>query len=185
MHRTHFRASALVLLLTLAAACRPATAPAPNPPPQPAAPAFRLSNAAPSIDALVDEFLTALAAQDWNALEGLRVTESEYREFILPGSVAPGVAPKNYPATPSQYYWNTMNTKSLYSLRSLLASHGGRHYQRTAIAYAKGTQEYAWYRAYKKLRLTLADEQGQEVELTTGSIAEVNGQYKFVSFVLG
>jgi len=146
-------------------------------------PAIRLSNAAPSIDTLVDQFLDALAAKDFNALEQLRVTETEYRTFILPGSVPPGEWPKEYPPTPSVYYWDIMNTKSMYSLRSLLGSYGGQHYRRKAVSFGKGTQDYAWYKAYKKVHVAVEDDQGQESEIDTGSIAEVDGQYKFISFL--
>jgi hypothetical protein len=180
--------SLLAALSVMASACRTTETAAAAPPVQTETskpPPLQLSNAAPSIDVLVDQFLHALEGKDFAALERLRVTQTEYLVFILPGSVEPGKPPQQYPPTPSAYYWGTMNTKSIYTLRSILAGYGGRHYTRKQIRFAKGTQEYAWYKAYKKLHLTLEDDQGQAVEIDTGSIAEVNGQFKFISFRAG
>ena len=55
----------------------------PTPPERPAH--FELENAAPSIEALLDRVLDALAKSDVQALQHLRVTEQEYRSFVLPG----------------------------------------------------------------------------------------------------
>jgi hypothetical protein len=187
MPRTRIATYSLIsAVLCGALACRNA------PPPQaPAAPASLppsapapLAHAAASVDALIDRFLAALATKDKAAIEQLRVSEAEYRDVILPGSVPPGQPPKIYPEPTSRYFWNLLNTKSQYSLNSVIAGAGGHTLLRKETRYQKGVQEYAWYRAYKHPELTLVDEQGQEIQLSTGSIAEVNGQYKFISFVL-
>jgi len=145
----------------------------------------RLANAAPTVDALLDEFLAALEGKDMQALERLRVSESEYRDIIMPGSVPPGHAPQVFPEKKSKFFWGMNNTKSIYWAGSLLESFGGHRYTRKEVEYTKGVQQYAWYTAYKRVRLTVVDEEGNEKDLRTGSIAEVNGQYKFVSFAGG
>jgi hypothetical protein len=52
-----------------------------------------------------------------------------------------------------------------------------------ALDYEDGTKTYASYTARKRLRLSLLDADGSEVQLATGSIAEIDGQYKFISFI--
>ena len=49
-----------------------------------------LENAEPSAEQLIDQFLGALARKDPDALRRLRVTETEYREILMPTSVPVG-----------------------------------------------------------------------------------------------
>jgi hypothetical protein len=145
--------------------------------------ALQLTDAAPSVDELVERFLSALAARDRLALERLRVSEREYLKIIFPGNVEPGARPQHMPADKARFFWDLMNTKSAYGAQHLLNQFGGQRYRVKEVAYAKGTRKYAGFTAYEQLRLTLEDEGGQERELRTGSIAEVHGSFKFVSFV--
>jgi hypothetical protein len=146
-------------------------------------PARKLQNSAPSIEVLVERFLAAIAAQDRQALHHLRVTEAEYLETILPGNVPKGQALRDWPADVKRFYWNLLNDKSAVYEAHLLTVFGGRRYRAKSMAYDKGTQEYATYNAYKQLRLELEDSEGTSMRLATGSIAEVNGKFKFISFV--
>src|SRR5689334_15143066 len=52
-------------------------------------PATQLQNTAPSMNALIARFLTALSAKDRKALQRLRVTDREYIDVIMPGSIEP------------------------------------------------------------------------------------------------
>ena len=143
----------------------------------------KLDHAAPSIETLIDQFLGALAAKDRAALHQLRVTESEYLETILPGTVAVGAEQRKWPEEVTKFYWAQMDDKSKFYEGFLLQKFGGRKYQLKSMQYEKGTQQYATYSAFKQLRLALEDGDGKPVELATGSIAEVDGQYKFISFI--
>ena len=143
----------------------------------------KLAGGAASLHALVDQFLAALADKDLKRLDQLSVSEAEYRDFILPTSVAPGQPLKVFPDQPSKYFWDVMNTKSHYWLSSIVAGYGGRKLTRKQIAYALGVQEYAGYRAYKKLVITVVNENGEEDRLHTGSVAEADRQYKFISYL--
>lgn len=145
--------------------------------------AGHLTGGAPSIDALVDQFLAALADKDVRRLDQLSVSEAEYRNFILPTSVAPGQPFKEFPDQPSKYFWDLVNSKSHYWLSNVVAGFGGHKLTRKNVAYAHGVQEYAGYRAYKKLVITVVNEDGQEVALHTGSVAEAGGEYKFISYL--
>jgi hypothetical protein len=77
----------------------------------------------------------------------------------------------------------TLNAKSFHYESKLLAEFGGHAYDVTGVEYADGTQAYATYTAYKQLRLTLRRDDGREMELETGSIAEIGGRFKFVSYI--
>ncbi len=155
-----------------------------TPPPELERPAhFALADAAPSVDALIDRFLDALQRKDVAALRRLRVTESEYRTFFLPGSVEPGKPPRVYDDDYSKYAWDMINTNSTYAANQIIANYGGHTLKVKERKFLKGEQAYAWYRAFKVLDLALEDEVGQERELTLGSIADVDGQFKFMGLL--
>ena len=141
---------------------------------------YALVDSAPSIETLLQRVLDALASNDARALRRLRVTEVEYREFIIPGSVKEGEQPTVLGVEDSTFYWQMLNTKSLYKEAALLKGFGGRTWTLKEVAYAKGHAQYAWYDAYRTTVLTVVDDKGEENELVLGSIAHVDGQYKFV-----
>jgi len=142
----------------------------------------RLKDASPSADALIGRFLDALKNKDAAALRSLRVTEDEYLKIILPGSVDKGKPLRKWPDETCRYFWSEINAKSLYSEEYLLSLWGGHTYQIKNVAYEKGTRDFAVYKAYRQLRLTLVRDDGEEAVLGTGSIAELNGEFKFLSF---
>ena len=144
---------------------------------------FALVDAAPSVDALIGRLLDALAKSDLAALHRLRVTEDEYRKFLLPGGSAPGQPPQAYDDASSDFAWQMLNTNSRYAASGIINGYGGHKYKVKETNYLKGRQEYAWYTAYRTLSLTLEDEAGAAHELVLGSIADVDGQYKFVSLL--
>jgi hypothetical protein len=151
--------------------------------PEPLPRSARLEGGAPSVEVLVDQLLAALATADRRALERLRVTEKEYLEIIVPGNVEPGQPPQRIPDDVARYYWATLDAKSRYSAQHLLHELGGRPLKVKRIAYAKGEKRYAWFMAFRQLRVTVEDNRGNERDLGTGSVASVRGRYKFVSFV--
>jgi hypothetical protein len=153
-------------------------------PPAPrAAAAPRLAGAAPSIDALVGRFLRVLATGDGKKLERLRVSEGEYLDIILPGNVEPGETPRRFPPAKSEFFWSLLDGKSRYAEAALLAEHAGQRYRVREMRFLKGTGQYASFTAHRRLALTVEDSAGSLHELRTGSIAEVAGGFKFVSFV--
>jgi hypothetical protein len=148
-----------------------------------AAPATRLENGFPSIDALIGRFLGALTAKDQQALRRLRVNQREYIDIIMPGSIEPGRERKKFPEEKAEYFWEVLNTKSLYSEIALLNGYGGRKYKVRDVSWAKGVKEFDGYTGYAQLRLTVQDEKGESHDIETGSVAKVGGRYKFVSYV--
>jgi hypothetical protein len=141
---------------------------------------YALVDSAPSIEVLLQRVLEALAANDAQAFRRLRVTETEYREFVIPGSAKEGQPPQILGSSDSEFYWQMLNTKSAYKEAAVLKQLGGRRYTLKGVAYAKGHKRYAWYDAYVTTVLTLESDDGTESELVLGSIAHVDGQYKFV-----
>jgi len=144
--------------------------------------AFHFEEGSFSIDELVDRLLAGLAANDLVALDALRIGEREYVNFILPGSRPEGDPASKYPEHASRYFWETQNTKSLYSLAALLQQFGGHKYTRKAVTFRGGTKTYRWYVAHKATRILAETEGGSEVEILVGSIAELDGRFKLVSF---
>jgi hypothetical protein len=142
-----------------------------------------VSGGAASMDELLTRFLDAVRAKDRGALEELRFTEEEYRGVIIPGFVAPGQPPQVVARDASKYFYGSMNTRSFYHLANILRVHGGKQYRLRDHAFDKAIQEYAWFTAYPRLKLTLVDEAGNEIGLQTGSIAEVDGRFKFTSYI--
>jgi hypothetical protein len=165
------RRTAFAMLLAIAAAAPAAAVPT------------KLANAAPSVDALIDRFLGALATKDRAALHRLRVTEREYRDTILAGTVEKGQPLRAWPDDVTSHFWGTIEDKSRAYEDYLLNVYGGRRFRVKSVSWDKGVAEYATYTGWKQLRLELEDEAGAAVRLATGSVAEVDGQYKFVSFI--
>jgi hypothetical protein len=152
-----------------------------TPPKRPAH--YHLVNGAKSIDALLASVLDALAKNDSQALNALRVTEREYCDFILPGAVAKGEQPKAFTKEASAFAWGMLNTKSLYAADAAIDHFGGKHFTIKDVRYAKGQRQYAWYDTYNTTVLTLEDDAGGIHELTLGSIAQIDGQFKFVGLL--
>jgi hypothetical protein len=143
----------------------------------------RFQHGAPSIDKLIDEFIEAINDRDKVRLRQLRVSQEEYLGVILPGSVEPGERRPQYNQEESDYLWGMLNGKSVYAEANLIASFGGHHATVTEKEFRKGTKKYADYTAYKQLVLTLKDDKGTEATMRIGSIAEKDGQFKFISYV--
>jgi hypothetical protein len=146
-------------------------------------PSTTLRGGASSREELIDRFLQALRENDRAALRQLRLTESEYRNIVMPGHVAVGKPLRKHSEDVSQLAWRLLNTKSFYYEALLLGDFGGHSYEIKGVEYEEGTQSYASYTAYKQLRLKLQRDDGTEMELRTGSIADIAGQFKFVSYI--
>lgn len=137
---------------------------------------------ATTLDELVHQLLDALRKNDKPALHALRVTENEYRDIIMPGNVEPGQPPQDIRTDVADYFWGSLNEKSLIYELYLFEQFGGRPY---TLVEAKNSGEHQWagFKSYRRLRITVKDEQGAEVEIATGSAAELDGHLKFISFI--
>lgn len=147
------------------------------------APPLELAGAAPSVDALVDQFLDALARQDEAALQRTRVSKDEYVQVIMTGQVKKELRPASPYNNVSDFAWSLLDTKSLYYSQSLFKEFGGREVLKKKVWFTRPAREYPWYRALGELRVTVEDpDDGREYQLSSGWIAEVDGKYKFIGF---
>jgi len=145
---------------------------------------YHFVDAEPSIDSLIEKFRHALETKDKQLLRQLRITRNEYLDLIMPGSVDEGQPRVTYNETAGNYFWGILNGKSIYIEANLLYDFGGKPLKVTSVEYRRGIKRYRDYTAYKQLMLTIDDGSGNPPEhMKIGSIAEINGQYKFISYV--
>jgi hypothetical protein len=142
-----------------------------------------LRYASSSVEELVDRFIKALAARDRQALSRLRVDKAEYLRLIMPGSTDPGQPPKRYSSDVRRFAWDLLDTKCRFWESTLLNTFGGKSLTVDSLEYREGVKQYEGFTAYQQLSLNLRDSDGEVQELRTGSIVEIDGRYKFVSFV--
>lgn len=143
----------------------------------------RLSHAAPTVDALIERLLHALESRDAEALRRLRVTESEYISFFLPGAAKPDEKPRVYRDEVNEFAWGMLNTKSHYLGATLLKRFGGYTMSVKQIEYQKDPFLTLWYRVWPQPELLVESDDGRERLIELGSIVEIDGQFKFLSFV--
>jgi hypothetical protein len=147
----------------------------------PHAPGIALTGAATSETELIERLLAALSAKDLDALHALRATESEWKA-MFEWQVPVGARSRGVRADVQDLAWRMLDTKSLYYERYLMQQFGGRQWDVKAVEFKKGAEEWAGYRIHRQLRLDLVAD-GSEVQLGTGSIVEIDGRFKFASFV--
>lgn len=142
-----------------------------------------LTGGAPSIDALLSEFLAAVERRDTDAMHRLRVTKEEYQRIIIPGFVDPGQPPRRISEQPREFFWQVNDRKSHFAADAIVQRYGGRHYISHELTLTHGVRPHAWYTSHGEVRLALrAPDLDGTADLRTGSIAEVDGQYKFIAF---
>jgi hypothetical protein len=139
-----------------------------------------LAHTKPSIEALSEEVLAKVYEKDIATLEQLELTKEEFKRFIWPH------VPWSNPETnmPFEYYWRDIHQKSTWALRRVLVQNGGKKYDLIRVYFAKGVRDYNHARLYRDTRLVVKDEAGEEKELNIfGSVLELNGAYKILSYI--
>jgi hypothetical protein len=142
---------------------------------------YRLHDASPSVDALATRFLNALEKKDAVALARMCVSEAEYREFIIPGSVEKGAKPQTLTDKESEFFWQLLYAKSYQATVALLKGYGGKSYRLKEVVFEEGTSEYDWYVAYRDPAILVEADDGTPVSIPVGAIAEIDGQFKFIA----
>lgn len=141
-----------------------------------------LRGGAQSVDELVQDLVVAVHASDEGALRSLRVSEVEYREIILPGSVPPGETPPQYAQEFTDFLWGSLDVRNRHGEQQLLRLWGGKSLTVESASFHRGVRAYRGYTAHSLLDLTVKDDQGKEVRMEMGSIAQVGDRFKFISF---
>jgi hypothetical protein len=139
-----------------------------------------LANAQVSPEALSRNFLKALANKDMESIKALRLTKDEFCQYVfpeLPSSKMPNVT--------CDFVWQQATLKSLSGLSEMYPEHQGKRYEFVALRFEKGIDNYPTYKVHKETHLVVKDETGQQQELRLfGSILEMDGRYKLISFVI-
>jgi len=140
-----------------------------------------LSNTHPSPEALATAVLGAFERRDTIALNGLVLSEEEFRAHVWPE--LPAARPERN--LPFWYVWGDLRQKSDESLRRTLASHGGRRYALVSVRAAGETTRYPSYTVSRETVLMVRDESGAATELRLfGSTIQKDGGWKVFSYVV-
>jgi hypothetical protein len=141
---------------------------------------IRLSNACDSIEDLGKQVLKAVYNKDIDRLKAIAITPEEYESYIWPQSPMSKIKQwqENYDFVQKQQF-----SRSNLSLRQMLAKYGGRQYTLIRVRFADDTTDHTIYKAHRDARLIVTSPEGKEVELNLfGSIVEMDGQFKIMSF---
>ncbi|MBW1854714.1 MAG: hypothetical protein JRJ00_08565 [Deltaproteobacteria bacterium] len=139
-----------------------------------------LSNTCTSVEEIGKQVLEAIRQNDAERLEAMAITEEEYRRYIWPQSPVSKIKKwqEHY-----DFVWKQQHSRSSHSLRSMLTRYGGRKYKLVRVRFDDETTEHNIYKAHRDARLIVTKSDGKEVELNLfGSIVEMNGQFKIMSF---
>lgn len=139
-----------------------------------------LSNAASSPEQLMIRLLDATSRDDVAALKELRITKDEFCQYVwpeLPGSRVPNVS--------CDFAWDQATLKSLSGLTRVLDQHRGRKYEFIALRFPGEPERHESIVVHKAPTVSLRDETGAVHEVRiSGSILEIDGQFKLFSFVV-
>lgn len=137
----------------------------------------------PSEDALLDEFVAAVAANDKGAMDRLRVTAAEYRDVIIPGTAPVGKTMQGAISDRKfEFFWSMLDKRSHDYADVILHEFGGRHWRRVRHWYAEEPREFSGYRAFGEVRIAVVDDEGNPATIRSGAVANVSGRYKFIGF---
>jgi hypothetical protein len=138
-----------------------------------------LPHAQPSIDALVEDVLTALEHRDAARLRHLAVSEIEFREAIWPE--LPAARPeRNLTAA---YVWGDQHTRSEAGLQSAIADYGGKTLNLVRLEFRGETTQHRTFLVRRDPAVVVRGTDAQEQTLRLfGSIVEHDGGFKIFSY---
>jgi hypothetical protein len=140
----------------------------------------RLSNACTSIEDLGKQVLEAVYNNDRERLKAMAITAEEYERYIWPQSPISKIKQwqEHY-----DFVWKQHSSRSGHSLSQVLSRYGGRQYTLVRVRFKDDTTDHTIYKAHRDARLIVKNPDGKEVELNLfGSIVEMDGQFKIMSF---
>jgi len=140
----------------------------------------RLSNACDSIEDLGKQVLEAVYNNDLERLKAMAITPEEYKSYVWPQSPISKIKQwqENYDFVRKQQF-----SRSSLALRQMLARYGGRQYTLVRVRFEDDTTDHTTYKAHRDARLMVKNPDGKEVVLNLfGSIVEMDGQFKIMSF---
>jgi len=168
--------SAWLACLAGAVACSEGSSRGPLP-----ATASAASSAPATPEELLRVMFSALRRGDRAALEELLVSESEYREVILPGSVPPGEAAVKMPESKAEFFTRLHRTKSSYALADLIASVQRDAGELQGIRWEGAPRAYATYTVLPFPTL-VAMVGGETREYRPGLLVDLGGRIRVLSY---
>lgn len=140
-----------------------------------------LGGLSPSAEAAARAFLGGLETGDASALEGLALSEAEFRHSVYPA--LPASRPERN--TSARFLWELMEPRSRNSLATTLRRYGGRRLALVSVDFLGQVTDYGPFRVHRETVLTLRDEDGERtVARLFGSMVEQDGRFKIYSFVV-
>lgn len=138
-----------------------------------------LTNAKSSIEELCKEVLDKTAQKDHNGLIALALTEDELKKYAWPYMELSRPEAR----MPFEYYWGDLQTRSLATLRDIMAHYAGKKFEFISYRFARETWEYGNGKVHRDTVLTVRNDDGQVGEIKVfGSVFELNGKFKLYSF---
>ena len=142
------------------------------------APPLRNTHATP--DALAAAVLAAVEQRDQATLEGLALSEQEFRDHVWPQ--LPASRPERN--LPFSYVWGDLRQKSEAGLDTAMAEHGGRDYELVGVEFDDET-DYTDYRVHRDAAFRVRDKGGTVTTVRLcGSMIEMEGAWKVFSYVV-
>ena len=140
-----------------------------------------LSGTYESVEALADEVLRAIGANDAGALERVALTADEFRDHVWP--YLPSAGPERN--VPFDFVWSRLRRNSDGYLHQTLAQYGGQDLTLAGVEFSGDTSDYGPVRVYRETWLRVRDAEGIESTVRFfGSSIEQNGRYKVFSYVV-
>jgi hypothetical protein len=139
-----------------------------------------LDNVPGSAETLASAVLDALAQKDRARLDGLALSEQEFRDHVWPD--LPAARPERN--LPFSYVWGDLRQKSDISLSRTLETHAGKRYALRRITFA-GKTSYTGYVVHRDATFEVTDAAGTSTTLRVcGSFLEQDGAWKVFSYVV-
>lgn len=133
-----------------------------------------------SPDAVASSVIDAMATGDVDRLEGLALTEEEFREHVWP------YLPVSRPEVnmPFDFLWGQLSQTSRTYLRQTLGAINGTSFDLQGVRFAGETSTYGDVRVHRDAELVVRDADGTErVVRLFGSLIEQDGAWKVFSWV--
>jgi hypothetical protein len=140
-----------------------------------------VTNTQDSARAVAERVLDAIASRDRAALEGLAISEPEFRAHVWQS--LPAARPERN--LPMSYVWGDLHQKSVASLSQVLAKYGGRRYELVDVRFGAEPTAYAGFVVHREARLSVRSAGGPVEEIRVcGSLIEQDGRWKVFSYVV-
>ncbi len=129
---------------------------------------------------VAETVLAAVYEYDIQGLEKIAVSEDEYRSYVWPELPISSVKQWREHV---DFVWEQHSRRSSLCMQSMLKKYGGNKYALKKVRYAEIPKHYGQVTVHRDARLIVSGKNKNERELNLfGSIVELNGTYKIMSY---